>query len=642
MSASDVERLAVLIEANTKQYERSMKRLEQKTDRAIKASRRSIDGMSVSFGKLAGMAKTFAATFGGVALSAGLTGLSSSIADLVADASKLAKTADLIGISTDDLQRIQYGFGLAGVSISEAETALQQFGKRLSEAESKGGLLADILAKNGVSLRNARGEMKPLVQLLEEYADLMKNAKSSQDRLSLANEAFGRSGNTMILALRGGADGVRDLMGEVEEAGGVLDEELLRKMEVIDDRFAELTHTIGTNLKSAILSAVSGVDELVQSIQNSGLVEWINEIENAGGEAEFKAMLQMAADADVAANAIQSLQRDIDVLKERVALNLELGFDTSEAERRLDTFLAKLNALKTSPAELGKMARLDIPAATKEAFGVDFSDTSPFPPSQKPSQVKSTIIPSRASGSSRDSAQKAAAADRQREAVERVIAALEFEQETLGKSELQQRIMNEIRSAGAGATDEQRARITSLVTEIENQEQATARLAEVTGFFEDQAMTAFGNVTAMISTGNSALDQFLQKMADAAYQAIAFGEGPLASLFGGGSSGGGFLSNLFAGFFADGGKIPSGQFGVVGEAGPELISGPATVTPLSKAGGSSGSQSVQVFQSFQISGTVTDKDVQAMIEQGKAQTVAAVRSSFGGMVQRYQADGALS
>lgn len=46
----------------------------------------------------------------------------------------------------------------------------------------------------------------------------------------------------------------------------------------------------------------------------------------------------------------------------------------------------------------------------------------------------------------------------------------------------------------------------------------------------------------------------------------------LAFFTGGGS--------LFAGFFAQGGKIPAGKFGVAGEEGPELISGPATVTPM--------------------------------------------------------------
>ena len=43
------------------------------------------------------------------------------------------------------------------------------------------------------------------------------------------------------------------------------------------------------------------------------------------------------------------------------------------------------------------------------------------------------------------------------------------------------------------------------------------------------------------------------------------------------------LSN-FAGFFANGGMIPAGQFGIAGEAGPEVITGPANVTPLSQLG----------------------------------------------------------
>jgi lambda family phage tail tape measure protein len=41
------------------------------------------------------------------------------------------------------------------------------------------------------------------------------------------------------------------------------------------------------------------------------------------------------------------------------------------------------------------------------------------------------------------------------------------------------------------------------------------------------------------------------------------------------------VNDLFGGFFANGGTIPSGKFGVVGERGPELVSGPATVTPMS-------------------------------------------------------------
>ena len=57
---------------------------------------------------------------------------------------------------------------------------------------------------------------------------------------------------------------------------------------------------------------------------------------------------------------------------------------------------------------------------------------------------------------------------------------------------------------------------------------------------------------------------------------------------GGGIGGGGGLlasigsgiSNLFSGFFANGGMIPQGRFGIVGERGPEFVGGPASVTPM--------------------------------------------------------------
>jgi hypothetical protein len=63
--------------------------------------------------------------------------------------------------------------------------------------------------------------------------------------------------------------------------------------------------------------------------------------------------------------------------------------------------------------------------------------------------------------------------------------------------------------------------------------------------------------------------------------------GVLGSIFGSSASGGGPLASLgkiFSGFFADGGFIPPGKFGVVGERGPELAFGGTTgktIAPVS-------------------------------------------------------------
>lgn len=53
--------------------------------------------------------------------------------------------------------------------------------------------------------------------------------------------------------------------------------------------------------------------------------------------------------------------------------------------------------------------------------------------------------------------------------------------------------------------------------------------------------------------------------------------GAVQALFGGGAGGG---SPSFAGLFAGGGTVPAGQWGIVGEKGAEIVSGPASVTPV--------------------------------------------------------------
>jgi hypothetical protein len=87
-----------------------------------------------------------------------------------------------------------------------------------------------------------------------------------------------------------------------------------------------------------------------------------------------------------------------------------------------------------------------------------------------------------------------------------------------------------------------------------------------------------------------------------------------SGIFGGGGGGGGGLfsglGSLFGGFFADGGYLSAGKVGIVGESGPELISGPANVTPMDEAGG--GTQVV-----FNINAIDTQTGTQFLLDNRK-------------------------
>ncbi len=69
------------------------------------------------------------------------------------------------------------------------------------------------------------------------------------------------------------------------------------------------------------------------------------------------------------------------------------------------------------------------------------------------------------------------------------------------------------------------------------------------------------------------------------------GQSGWAGLFGGLFGGGASAS---PGLYARGGHIPTGQVGIVGEEGAEFVSGPANITPMKRAGGSSSAGEVHV------------------------------------------------
>lgn len=86
-----------------------------------------------------------------------------------------------------------------------------------------------------------------------------------------------------------------------------------------------------------------------------------------------------------------------------------------------------------------------------------------------------------------------------------------------------------------------------------------------------QTADKFGDMVAGIVTGASSIGDVFKQLGQ---QLLSSGISGIASSLFKGSG----LSEIFAGFFDTGGRIGAGQFGIVGERGPEIVTGPANVT----------------------------------------------------------------
>jgi hypothetical protein len=75
----------------------------------------------------------------------------------------------------------------------------------------------------------------------------------------------------------------------------------------------------------------------------------------------------------------------------------------------------------------------------------------------------------------------------------------------------------------------------------------------------------------------------------------------LGGLTGGGGAGINIGGMVFGGLFANGGYLGSGKWGIAGEAGPEIIHGPARITPMDRMGGGEMAVTVNNYAGAQVS-----------------------------------------
>lgn len=155
-------------------------------------------------------------------------------------------------------------------------------------------------------------------------------------------------------------------------------------------------------------------------------------------------------------------------------------------------------------------------------------------------------------------------AEREAESVAKLISQLEFEQQTLGQTDQQRAVSNALRKAGSAATDEQRARITALVTEIQTEKDALAQNKKAMEELQNVGKDLLGGFISDLRQGRSAtealsgvLDKLISKMVDASL------DGFLQGIFGAGG-GGARAGGLLGGFLIPG-ILHSG--GVAGKDG---------------------------------------------------------------------------
>jgi len=605
MATTDVEKLLVTLEARMTQYTRELERARRSTDQTAGRIEQRFNRMNSEMNQGTGaalrrMSDQFA-TFGrsllaGVAGSA-ITQFANRVREIVGSVAEIGLTAERLGIGAEAFQGLQIAAEQSRVTVDALADGLKEMQLRGDEfATTGGGSAAEAFQRIGMNAADVTQALQdPAEMFLTIIGRIEDLDRAAQIRVM--DELFGGTGGEQFLQLLDdGEAGLRDIIARAQDAGRIMDEEMVQRAEDLDRRFNEIAGTISDRVQAAVVGVADAlvtwgdnIDAALDRAANhpiwTRLMELMNipqpgageigiiqpgggvrMVDAATGEATAGQLNEDLAEVEGRIRAVQSLI-------ERPGLNpamlTSLGQELSELQAQADGLRASIAALTAAPSAApvnpwGQPAgsRPASPAATTPpatpAAGV------PVPPT-RPNLLDIDMRPlsERTGGGGGGGSSFVADTREQRDAVAELISELEEEMSLIGASETEQRIAAELRRAGADATQEQRKAIANLVTQMAAEEERLGAIEEAARKTEEAFADAKGTLAEF---GKGLAHDLLNgvKPADALANALGRLEDKLLDLAfdnifsGGGGKGGGFLSALINGVVGlfGGGRAP--------------------------------------------------------------------------------------
>lgn len=171
---------------------------------------------------------------------------------------ELAKTSDKLGIGIEFLQKMQFAGKKTGVDVNTMNMALQRFGRRVGEAAAGTGEAQVALKALGISVFDAKGNVRDLESLLPEVANKLSKIENANVRNALAMKFFDSEGVKLVNTFKDGSAGLEEYFKEAEKYG-IITEEQARQSEEYEDAITELKASL-----AGVRNVIAG--ELVPSL----------------------------------------------------------------------------------------------------------------------------------------------------------------------------------------------------------------------------------------------------------------------------------------------------------------------------------------------------------------------------------------
>lgn len=231
-----LEREIVDNEQKLKSLEKEYRSFGSVASQQIKAVGKSLQD---SGKKIEGVGKKLSGISGGAAAIGG--GLLKLGYDAVKSADEIKTLSQQTGLSTDELQKMQYASELVDVSVEDMTGALRKMKSKMSDSN-------EAFSSLGISVTDADGNLRDANVVFYEALEALSGIDNETERDQAAMELFGKSADSLAGIIDDGGKALKEYGQQAEDLGLILDGDTLDALNTTNDTIDSIKGNIAGTL----------------------------------------------------------------------------------------------------------------------------------------------------------------------------------------------------------------------------------------------------------------------------------------------------------------------------------------------------------------------------------------------------------
>ena len=188
--------------------------------------------------------------------------------DAATAADDLNTLSSVTGITTDELQKLQYASKFVDVSVDQISDSLKDLKNNMYSAANGSSEFSNVFKKLRVNVTGARGELRDANDVFYECIDALGHISNETERDAMAMKIFGESAKNLNPLIEAGGVKLKELGIEAENMGAVMEQGALDKLQKLKDAMDKFENTTDALKNSLGLTLLPLLTALFTAISN--------------------------------------------------------------------------------------------------------------------------------------------------------------------------------------------------------------------------------------------------------------------------------------------------------------------------------------------------------------------------------------